>query len=69
MPFQHGVVEVSEKCYDLALALIDNHTFFRIYTLTWNTNAQYAPQELDCTNLLGLAGKSIDEAPDIYCLG
>ena len=43
--------------------------FFRIYAMTWNTNAQYAPENLDCRKLLGIEGKNLDEAPDIYCLG
>ena len=43
--------------------------FFRIYTLTWNTNAQYAPDDMNCQKLLGLEEISSNEFPDIFCLG
>lgn len=41
----------------------------KIYAMTWNTNAQYPPPDLDCSNLLGINNGSLDELPDIYCLG
>jgi hypothetical protein len=46
--------------------------FFRIYTLTWNTNGQIPPVDLDCRKLLGLPQEAYSakpEHPDIYVLG
>jgi len=41
----------------------------KIYTLTWNTNAQYAPDDMNCQKLLGLEEMASSEIPDIFCLG
>jgi len=37
--------------------------------MTWNTNAQYPPPELDCSKLLGINDGNLNDLPDIYCLG
>jgi hypothetical protein len=44
----------------------------KIYTLTWNTNGQIPPVDLDCRKLLGLPQEAYSakpEHPDIYVLG
>lgn len=43
-----------------------------VYTVTWNTNGQSAPLDLDCKSLLGMSDNvdlASSNAPDIYCLG
>jgi len=40
-----------------------------IYALTWNTNAQYPPADLDCSKLLGSFDEKQEDLPDIYCIG
>ena len=42
---------------------------YRIYAMTWNTNAQYPPPGLDCSKLLGINDGNLNDLPDIYCLG
>ena len=59
------------KLVRITLAHFSSHNFFifRIYTLTWNTNAQYAPDDMNCQKLLGLEEMASSEIPDIFCLG
>ena len=59
------------KLVRITLAHISSHSslIFRIYTLTWNTNAQYAPDDMNCQKLLGLEEMASSEIPDIFCLG
>ena len=59
------------KLVRITLAHISSHKslIFRIYTLTWNTNAQYAPDDMNCQKLLGLEEMASSEIPDIFCLG
>ena len=40
-----------------------------IYALTWNTNAQYPPNDLDCSKLLGTFKENEEDLPDVYCIG
>ena len=70
--FYNQAWKKSRKSNNIAIKTQNTYNYlfitFRIYTLTWNTNAKYPPENLDCRNLLGIDDENA-ELPDIYSLG